>query len=143
MHRLIGRTMKDNGAAVAIRALVMALPVRWRDRTRAAAHGGKGGSHVGGGPIGEAGMDRRRGIKFRIGSAHDRGHGAPGGEASHIDLRGINPVLRRYGACNPGDDAGLPCAAAPAPAALYEISKAVPSLDRSAAVPSDATASKP
>src|SRR5208337_1463015 len=31
----------------------------------------------------------------------------------------------------------------PAPAALYEISKAVPSLDRSAAVPSDATASKP
>src|SRR5208283_3595834 len=111
MHRLIGRTMKDNDAAAAIRALVMALPLHWRDRTRAAAHGGKGGSHVGGGPMGEAGMDRRRGIKFRIGSAHDRGHGAPGGETSHIDPPGIDLELHHYSACNPGDDAGLPCAA--------------------------------
>src|ERR1700720_3507601 len=61
MYDLIGRTMKNNGANAAIRALEMTLPLRRRRRTRGAAHGSKCGSHVGGGPIGEARVNACRG----------------------------------------------------------------------------------
>jgi hypothetical protein len=82
MYLLIERAMKNNGANATIRALEMTLPSRWRlhrrGRTRGAAHGGKCRNQVGGGPIGKAGVDACRGVKFWIGGAHDRGHRAAG-----------------------------------------------------------------
>ena len=62
MHSLIGRTMENNGANTAVRALETNLPLRRHTWTSGAAHGGKCGSHIGGGPIGEAGMNSRRGV---------------------------------------------------------------------------------
>src|SRR5205807_1686627 len=78
MYPLIGRTMKNNGATAAIRALEMTRPLHRCCWTRAAAHGSKCRSQVGGGPIGETGVNTCRGVKFGIGGIHDRGHGAAG-----------------------------------------------------------------
>jgi hypothetical protein len=57
MYDLIGRTMKNNGANAAIRALEMTLSLFRRRWARGAAHGSECRSHVGGGPIGEAGVN--------------------------------------------------------------------------------------
>jgi hypothetical protein len=57
VYPLIGRTMKNNGANVAMRALETTLPLHRRWRTRDAAHGSKCRSYVGGGSIGEAGVN--------------------------------------------------------------------------------------
>ncbi len=52
-------------------------------------------------------MNAGRGVELGIGRAHDRGHGAAGGEARHIDAGRIDRELRHDGAGDARDDAGL------------------------------------
>ena len=78
MYPLIGRTVKNNGATAAIRTVEITLRLRRCCWTRGAVHGSKCRSQVGGGPIGETGVNAYCGVKFGIGGTHDRGHGAAG-----------------------------------------------------------------
>ena len=55
MYPLIGRTMNNNGANAAMRALETIRPLRRSCRGRGTAHGNKCRSHVSGAPKGEAG----------------------------------------------------------------------------------------
>ena len=76
MHLLIGRSVKNNGANATFSLLETPLPLRRRYGALCAAHGGKCRRLIGSGPIGEAGVNACRGVKFGIGGAHDLGHGA-------------------------------------------------------------------
>src|SRR5450631_4492372 len=113
MHRNIGGAMKYNranmGTVLSTRRRRVALTNRgW---TAAPVHGGIGGWQVGCGSIGQSGMNAGCGVKFGIGGAHNRRHGAAGGKTRHIDSPGVDLELLYYGARHPGDDAWLPLAA--------------------------------
>src|ERR1700730_2186751 len=73
MYPLIGRTVKNNGANAAMRALEMTLSLRRRSGLEVPCMAAN--AEATSGPIGEAGVNACRGVKFGIGGTHDRGHG--------------------------------------------------------------------
>ena len=72
-HRLIGRTVKNDGSNAATGALWTLLLMCFRRWARIATHGRKCGRQVSGRPISEPGMNACCGVKFGIGGTHDRG----------------------------------------------------------------------
>ena len=73
----------------------------------ALAHGGERRGHVGGGSVGEAGMDPDRGVQIAVGGAHDGRGGASGREAGDEDALGIHRIVLHDLAGDARDQRGL------------------------------------
>jgi hypothetical protein len=95
MHGAVAVAVKDNGRdhrAARKSCAAGGAPLTHRGERR---------RHVGGGSVGQAGMDSDRRVEIAIGSPHDGRSGAPGRKAGDEDALGINRISASKNSGNP------------------------------------------